>query len=220
VEHPVRLFVAALLKHWWHLMSCAAFTILGVYTAGANKGNVWLVGGSAFLAPLFFGVAAYHAWLEEHDKYTGRVAKYQRPDISGEAFNFSGYRIQGDDQSRSHWTSSHEVTFEVSFCNHSPITTTLKSIELDGTRLTPAVLFYSHLTGAVLGEAAFPVGLEMPHAIGKQFRVHVRATVGGMGIRQIPPITMDNLTVQIVDAFDQKHPIRIRPGERLIFGER
>ena len=74
------------------------------------------------------------------------VAKYQRPDISGEAFNFSGYRIQGDDQSGSHWTSSHEVKFEVSFCNHSPITTTLKSIELDGTRLTPAVLFYSHLS--------------------------------------------------------------------------
>ena len=217
MHHPVRLFVAALLKHWWELMLWAAFTILGVYNAAANKGSVWLVGGSAFLAALFFGMAAYHAWRAEHDKYTGDVAQYQRPDISGEAFNFTGYRIQGDDQSRSHWSSSHQVAFEVLLCNHSPINTTLKSIELDGARLTPALLF--HAGGAVLGEAPFPIGLEMPRGVGKQFTVHLTAIVGGMGIRQIPPITMDNLAIYIIDSFELKHPIRIRPGERLIFGE-
>jgi hypothetical protein len=70
--------------------------ILGVYTPAENKGNMWLVEGIALLAAVFFGVAAYHAWREEHDKYTDEVAKYQRPDISGEAFNFSGYRAQDD----------------------------------------------------------------------------------------------------------------------------
>jgi hypothetical protein len=217
VQHPVRLFVAVLLKRWWELVACAAFTILGVYSTAANKGNVWLVGGSAFLAAVFFGVVAYHAWREEHDKYTGEVAKYQTPDISGEAFNFSGNRNHGDD--RSPWSTSHEVTFEVFFRNHSPINTTLKRIELDGTRLTPAVLFHFHVIGAALGEAAFPVGLEMPRGIGKQITVRVTAMVGGLGIRQIPPIALDNLAVHIVDAFEQKHPIRIRPGERLIIGE-
>jgi len=126
-------------------MSCAGFTILGVYTAAANKGNVGLVGGSALLAAAFFGLAAYHAWRREYDNYAGEVANYQRPDISGEAFSFRGYRFQGDDQSRSHWTSSHDVTFEVVLRNHSPINTTLKSIELDGTRLTPALLFQPRL---------------------------------------------------------------------------
>ena len=214
----MRLFVAALFRYWWALMSCAAFTVLAVYTAATNKGNVWVIGGSTFLATVFFGVAAYHAWLGEYDKHTGEIINFQRPDISGEAFNFSGYRFQGEDQSRSHWGSSHEVAFEVLLCNHSPINTRLKSIELDGSRLTPALLF--HAGGAVLGEAPFPIGLEMPRGIGKQFTVHLTAIVGGMGIRQIPPITMDNLAIYIMDSFEQKHPIRIRPGERLIFGER
>ena len=125
VHHPFRLF-AALRKHWRELTSCTAFTILGIYAV--NKEIVWLAEGSAYLAlaALFFRVATYHAWRQEHDKYTGDVAKYQRPDISGEAFNFTGYRIRADDQSRSHWGSSHEVTFEVFSCNHSPINTTLK----------------------------------------------------------------------------------------------
>ena len=194
-------------------MSSSAFTILGVYTA-ASEGNVWSVGG-AFLTAVFFSMAAYHAWREEHDKYTGDVATYQRPDISGEAFNFSGYRMQGD-----HWSSSHEVTFEVFLCNHSPIKTTLKRIDVDGTRLTPAVLFHFHVIGAALGEAAFPVGLEMPRGIGKQITVRVPAMVGGLRMRQIPPIVVDSLAIHIVDAFEQKHPIRIRLGEHLIFGER
>jgi hypothetical protein len=197
-------------------VSCAAFIILGVYSAASNKGNVALIGGSVFLAVVFFGMAAYHAWRDEHDKFIGELAKYQRPDISGEAFDFSGYRSQGND--RTDWSASHEVTFVLSFRNRSPIKTTLKRIDLDGTRLTPAVLFDSNGAGA-LG-TAFPVGLEMPRGIGKQVTIRVNAMVGGLRIRQIAPIALDHLAIHIVDAFEQKHPIRIRPGERLIFGER
>jgi len=215
VQHPVRLFIAALFSSRWQLMACGVFTVLGIYTAVANKAKVWLVGGSAFLAAISFGLAAYRAWREEHDRNTGEVAKYESPDISGEAFNFTGYRIQGND--RTDWSASYEVRFDVFFRNHSPINTTLKRIELDGTRLTPAFLFDF---GAALGEPAFPVGLKMPRGIDKQITVRVAAMVGGLRMRQIPPIALDNLTVHIVDAFDQKHPIRIRAGERLIFAER
>jgi hypothetical protein len=199
-------------------MASGVFTILGVYGAAANKAKAWLVGGSGFLAALFFGLAAYRAWWEEHERYAGELAKYQRPDISGEAFGFTGCGIQGNN--RTNWTASYEIKFEVLFRNHSPVNTTLKRIELDGTRLTPAVLFDFGVIGAGLKEASFPAGLETPRGIGKQITVHVTAMVGGMRIRQIPPIALDNLAIHIVDAFDQKHPIRIRAGERLIFGER
>ena len=215
VQPAVQLFIAALFRSRWRLTACALFTILSVYTAAASKGNVWLVGGSGFLAAIFFGVAAYHAWRKEYDRYTGEVSNYKSSDISGEAFNFTGYRIQGND--RTDWSASYEVRFEVLFRNHSPINTTLKKIELDGTRLTPAFLFDF---GAALGGPALPVGLELPRGIGKQITVRVAAKVGGLRLRQIPPITLDNLGVHIVDAFDQRHPIRIRAGERLIFGER
>jgi hypothetical protein len=97
VQHPVRLFIAALFRSRWQLIACGVFTVLGVYTA-ATMAKVWLVGGSGFVAAAFFSVAVYHAWREEHDKHTGDVASYQSPDISGEAFNFSGYRIQGNDR--------------------------------------------------------------------------------------------------------------------------
>src|ERR1022692_3018279 len=53
----------------------------------------------------------------------------------------------------------------------------------------------------------------------KNIRV-VMATVDGFRIADVPPIVMDNLQVHVVDAFDQRHPIRIRQGERLTFGER
>jgi hypothetical protein len=62
-------------------------------------------------------------------------------------------------------SASYEVRFEVFFRNHSPVNTTLKRIELDGTRLTPAFLFHF---GATLGEPAFPVGLEMSRGIGSK----------------------------------------------------
>ena len=53
MQHPVRLFVAALLKHSWGLVSCAAFIILGVYSAASNKGNVALIGGSVVIETIF-----------------------------------------------------------------------------------------------------------------------------------------------------------------------
>ena len=220
MEHPIRLFAAALFKHWWELMSCAGFTILGVYIAATDRGNGWVVGGSAFLAAVFFVVAAYRTWRDEHEKYTAEVAKNHRPDIRGEAFNFSGYGIHGDGQYRGHWSASCDVTCELFLCNHSPINTTLKGIELDGSRLTPPVTFDFTGTDPMLRAAAFPVGLEMPHGIGKTITVRLTATVDGMRIADIPPIVMDNLQATIVDAFEQKHPIRIRQGECLSFGKR
>jgi hypothetical protein len=38
-EPHIRLFAAAMFRHWWELMSCAAFTVLGVYCASANRGK-------------------------------------------------------------------------------------------------------------------------------------------------------------------------------------
>jgi hypothetical protein len=63
----------------------------------------------------------------------------------------------------------------------------------------------------------FPVGLDLPHGIGKQIAVFVEATVDGMYHAEVPPIILDELQIRIVDAFNQRHPIRMTPGERLVF---
>ena len=65
-KHPVLLFVKAILRHWWALMSCAVFTFLGIWTAYANKGREWVLWTSGVLAIVFLAVAAYRTWLAEH----------------------------------------------------------------------------------------------------------------------------------------------------------
>jgi len=63
----VGVFLREFLREWWELMGCAAFTILGVYSAGAHKSNAWAVGGSAALAVLFLCVASFRAWKRQYD---------------------------------------------------------------------------------------------------------------------------------------------------------
>ena len=216
----IRLFAAAMFKHWWELMSCAAFTILGVYCAAANRGNGWVVGGSAFLAAAFFLVAAYSTWRDERQRYTDEVARNGRPDIRGEAFNFSGDGVHGDGLYRGHRCAHSGVTFKLFLCNHSPVNTTLKNIEYDGSHLNPPVEFGFDAVDVAFGHEPFPVDTELPHGIGKTLTVRTEATVDGFQIADIPPIAMDDVRVHIVDAFGQRHPIAIRHGERLRFGER
>lgn len=111
----IGLFALALLKHWWALLSCALFTGLGVYAAATNKSNAWVVAGSGVLAFLLFLVAAFMVWRDEHQKYATEVARNRRPDINGEAFNFSGCGIHGDCQENGHWSAETEMTFERSY---------------------------------------------------------------------------------------------------------
>jgi hypothetical protein len=62
------IYIKAIGKHWWALMSCAVFTILGLYVAYANKSNHWMVRSifGASLALLF--VASIQAWCDEHKR--------------------------------------------------------------------------------------------------------------------------------------------------------
>src|SRR5260370_28041402 len=64
--HPLLQFLKSILKHWWALMSCAAFTFLGIWTAYANKGREWVLWSSFLLGIVFLMIAAYRAWLAEH----------------------------------------------------------------------------------------------------------------------------------------------------------
>jgi len=68
-------FIAALWRKWWALMSCAAFTILSLWASIENKTNAWVVSGIATLALIFFLVAAFGAWFEEHSKLASAERK-------------------------------------------------------------------------------------------------------------------------------------------------
>src|SRR6266852_6184173 len=63
------LFLKTILRHWWALMSCAVFTLLGIWATYAQKDRLWIVWASIGLALVCFVVAAYRTWSDEHEAW-------------------------------------------------------------------------------------------------------------------------------------------------------
>jgi hypothetical protein len=77
-KHPALLFVKAILRHWWALMSCAAFTLLGIWATYAEKDRLWIVWLSIGFALVCFVVAAYRAWANEHEAWAKEKVTVKR----------------------------------------------------------------------------------------------------------------------------------------------
>ena len=60
------LWIKAVGKVWWALMSCAIFTIIGLVAAYKNENNQWTVNAIFGAAGLSLLVACYLAWEKEH----------------------------------------------------------------------------------------------------------------------------------------------------------
>ena len=77
------LYLKAIGKHWWALMSCAVFTLLGFYISYANKNNDWAVKGVFVLAVLMLFVACFFAWRDEHEKLSAERTKNKGSRVEG-----------------------------------------------------------------------------------------------------------------------------------------
>ena len=64
----VQLFLRALWKRWWALLSSAILTILGLYAFATNKTNSWVVWVSFAAAVAMLLVASALAWNDEHKR--------------------------------------------------------------------------------------------------------------------------------------------------------
>lgn len=82
MREKITLFAAALSKAWWALMSCAAFTLLSVWSSLARNGNQITIVGTTILALLFFLIASFKAWSDENKKFEEAAKKNERPDLS------------------------------------------------------------------------------------------------------------------------------------------
>ena len=74
----LRLYLHAVGKHWWALMSCAAFTFLGCYVAYANKSNEWTARAIFLMAFVFLFIAGFLAWRDEHLARLKEVVESER----------------------------------------------------------------------------------------------------------------------------------------------
>src|SRR5437667_9681551 len=59
-------YLQALWVHWWALMSCAVFTLLGIFVLAFNKSNKWALWATFGAAIILLFVAAFLAWRDEH----------------------------------------------------------------------------------------------------------------------------------------------------------
>ena len=65
-------------------MSCAVFTLLGLYALIASKSNSWLISASFVAAVLLALVAAFLAWNKQYSDLESEKAKRGRPNVTAE----------------------------------------------------------------------------------------------------------------------------------------
>jgi hypothetical protein len=75
-------FLNAVRKHWWPLMSCAVFTLLGMWVLYANKNNDWAlrVTFSAAIFCLFW--ACFLAWRDKEKEFEELKSKLLKAEKS------------------------------------------------------------------------------------------------------------------------------------------
>jgi hypothetical protein len=72
------LFIQAVGKKFWALLSCAAFTILRVWAEYFSKNNLWIVKASFVLAGLFLLVGCFLAWSDERSRLSNAPVVWLR----------------------------------------------------------------------------------------------------------------------------------------------
>jgi hypothetical protein len=123
------LYLTALWKHWWALMSCAVFTGIAIYVAATNKGNGWLLWALVIASILLFIWASFLAWQDEHRAMLSERSKNEKPDIRGEIREFYAVTDRG---------SAPEgcdcfAILKVYLVNHSQTASTIKDYALSMT---------------------------------------------------------------------------------------
>lgn len=74
----LRLFVGALLRKWWALMSCAVFTFIGLIALVFNLSNRWIIAASFAAAVCLFFVAAFFAWNQQRKEVISKDLEISR----------------------------------------------------------------------------------------------------------------------------------------------
>jgi hypothetical protein len=100
VERPLLLFLKAIFHYWWALMSCAAFTFLGIWATFGNKGRDWVLWSSLVLGVVFLLFAAYKAWAREHQSWKDEHQTVEmltaKPDVTFAVHGIFAHVAQGD----------------------------------------------------------------------------------------------------------------------------
>ena len=90
----VQLFLGALGKRWWALLSSAALTILGLYSLATNKTNSWVVGASLGTAVAMLVLASALAWNDEHKRALALEKAIEKLKLAPAQFKITPYELR------------------------------------------------------------------------------------------------------------------------------
>jgi hypothetical protein len=218
-RNPIRVFVTGLLKHWWALMSCATFTLLSIYVAESSRSNSWIVTASGVLAVMFFVVAAYRTWSDEHEHYCAETAKNVLPEIKGEAAKFKVLSY-GEGHDHDDWACGATIEFELHVCNHRAVSTNITGLKMDGASANPPILFSNVriITQArgVEDLPPFEHEIEMKRGIAVSLFGSAMLSIEGYRLENLPEIDLSPIKVWLVDGFSGSHLLGVRSGETLV----
>ena len=75
-------FLNSVRKHWWELMGCAAFTLLGIWVLYANKNNHWALSATFSLAAFCLFWACFMAWRDKEKEVLELTSKLRTLEAS------------------------------------------------------------------------------------------------------------------------------------------
>lgn len=166
----------------------------------------WTATAYLIVAGLLIFVAQYHAWREQHDRAEFEVAKNQLPHIEGEAFAFdAGPRI--GTSGRDSGFRFTQFSCKVFLVNRRQVTTNILKVSLDGSHCKPPISF----SGIV-----HPLNIEVAYAKGTTIEMSGTAEIAGKCADK-QRVSMNGLSVVVVDGFRDKHAFGVASEESLEF---
>jgi hypothetical protein len=84
----VKEFVWLVCKRWWALMSCAVFTLLGLYLTKYPQTPDWVYWINGILAGFFLFLAAFMVWRQERILLNDEQAKNITPNLKATISDF------------------------------------------------------------------------------------------------------------------------------------
>ncbi len=195
-------FITAIASDWLARMSgplTVPFTIAALFVSSADYRRLF-----AILAILAVFVTCYRVWASEYDRAEIEIAKNEKPEIRGEIFDFKRRGVFGDSIAREKWSCSFHISFTIYLCNHRTVSTTIKEIKLDGSKMNPPSAF---------SEVSLSQVVRLDRGIGKELEKGVLVTVEGKRLDEVERISTQGLKASVVDAFGQTHVIPVRSGD-------
>jgi hypothetical protein len=165
--------------------------------------------GSLALAIALIPYAQYRVWLDERELRETEEAKREKPDIRGSAYAF---KQQGDATEGAYMDWKHcsaHFCFKIDITNHSNARTNVTFVHLEWPEIQPRPHF-----GLMMPLPELP---ELDRGIQRTVSLNSFAEVSGLGLREVGTLSLDGLTVQVVDGFGKFHSLSVEQGAQLVF---